>query len=216
MDGDEGFLVGPTCEADLPVPRRCLPLGRVLPAQPAHRHGLPLHVGVGVDAGELEELFDHLAEALGVGEDGEDVYAWLVARSTRMQERLGPLGVTGYEATPYDPSPLAADPLIVNTLPELRNGWVRPERKDQCEDAMMRYLGLLDEERAGFAKKFINPTIWLGEGIRAALLLPFWTLQWLGVFKEQSVCHYKNKTANPKSHQGRPRRNSRADATVGY
>ena len=131
--------------------------------------------------------FRHLANSEAFD---EEVYAWLVARSTRMQERLGPLGVVGYAATPYDPSPIAADPLIVNTLPELRNGWVRPERKDQCEDALMRYLGLLDEERAGFAKRFANPLVWLGEGVRTALLLPFWMLQWLGVFKEGSVSRW--------------------------
>ena len=124
----------------------------------------------------------------------EDGYAWLVARSTRMQEHLGPLGITGYEATPYDPAPLAADPLIVNTLPELRSGRVRPERKAQCEDAMMRYLGLLDEERAGYTKQVVNPMIWLGEGVRTALLLPFWTLQWLGVFKETFVSRWAAST----------------------
>ncbi len=124
----------------------------------------------------------------------EEVYAWLVARSTRMQERLGSLGVIGYAATPYDPTPLGADPLIINTLPELRNGWVRPERKDQCEDAMMRYLGMLDEERAGYTKQFVNPMIWLGEGVRAVLLLPFWTLRWLGLFKETSVIRWAQST----------------------
>ena len=111
-----------------------------------------------------------------------------------MQERLGPMGVTGYAATPYDPTPLGADPLIVNTLPELRNGQVRPERRDQCEDAMMRYLGMLDEERVGYTKQFVNPIVWLGEGVRTALLLPFWALQWLGLFKETFISRLGQST----------------------
>ena len=118
----------------------------------------------------------------------EETYAWLVARSARMQERLGVLGQGAYQATsPYDLTAMPADPLIVNTLPELRSGYTRPERLAQCEEAIMRYLGTLDDQRAGFTKRFANPVVWLGEGVRTALLLPFLTLQWLGLFKESFV-----------------------------
>lgn len=125
----------------------------------------------------------------------EETYDWLVARSVKMQEYLGPLGLTTFtEATPYNPMPLATDALIVNTLPELRGGQGRPERKAQCEDALMRYLGALGDERTRYAKQFVNPVVWLGEGVRAALLLPFWTLQWLGLFKERFVSRLARST----------------------
>ena len=118
----------------------------------------------------------------------EETYAWLVARSALMQECLGVLGLAAYQATsPYDLTSMPADPLILNTLPELRSGYPRPDRIALCEEAMMRYLGTLDEERAGYTKHFINPVIWLGEGVRTALLLPFLTLQWLGLFKETFI-----------------------------
>ncbi len=125
--------------------------------------------------------------AHGDGSD-EETYAWLVARSARMQERLGVMGLAAYQSTsPYDLTSMPADPLIVNTLPELRGGYPRPERVAQCEEAIMRYLGTLDDERTAFTKSFVNPVIWLGEGVRAALLLPFLTLQWLGLFKETFI-----------------------------
>ena len=118
----------------------------------------------------------------------EETYAWLVGRSVRMQERLGVLGLAAYQAnTPYDLTDMPPDPLIINTLPELRSRRMHPERIAQCEEAMMRYLGTLDEERVGFTKHFVNPIIWLGEGVRTALLLPFLTLQWLGLFKDTFI-----------------------------
>ena len=118
----------------------------------------------------------------------QEIYEWLVARSASMQERLGVLGLAAYQATsPYDLTSMPADPLILNTLPELRGGYPRPDRVAKCEEAMMRYLGLLDEERAGFTRHFVNPIIWLGEGVRTALLLPFLMLQWLGLFKESLI-----------------------------
>ena len=118
----------------------------------------------------------------------EETYAWLVAHSARMQEHLGLMGLAAYQSTsPYDLTSMPADPLIVNTLPELRGGHPRPDRIALCEEAMMLYLGMLDEERAGYTKHFINPIIWLGEGVRTALLLPFLTLQWLGLFKETFI-----------------------------
>ena len=118
----------------------------------------------------------------------QETYEWLVARSASMQERLGVLGLAAYQATsPYDLTSMPADPLILNTLPELRGGYPRPDRVATCEEAIMRYLGLLDEERAGYTKHFVNPIIWLGEGVRTALLLPFLMLQWLGLFKESLI-----------------------------
>ncbi len=51
----------------------------------------------------------------------------------------------------------------------------------------MRYLGTLDDEGTAFTKRFVNPVIWLGEGVRTALLLPFLTMQWLGLFKETFI-----------------------------
>ena len=48
----------------------------------------------------------------------------------------------------------------------------------------MRYLGTLEDAHTDATKRFANPIIWLGEGVRTALLLPFLTLQWLGLFKE--------------------------------
>lgn len=119
----------------------------------------------------------------------EEGYAWLVARADKMQARLGPLGLNNPVQLPYDydATPLPSDLLIVNTLPELRSGRVRPERLAQCEEAIIRHMGTLDEERTGYTKQFFNPIIWIGEGVRSVLLFPFLTLQWLGLFKESAV-----------------------------
>ena len=133
--------------------------------------------------------------AHGEGFD-EETYAWLIARSTQIQERMGVIGLSSYQATtPYDLTDLPPDPLIINTLPELRGGYLRPERIAQCEEAMMRYLGVLDDEREGYTKHFINPIIWLGEGVRAVLLAPFLTLQWLGLFKDTFTNRLDRSTA---------------------
>lgn len=125
----------------------------------------------------------------------EDTYAWLIARSATMQERLGPLGLNAYAGPlPYDLGALPADPLLINTLPELRSGRARPERVAQCEEALMRYLGALSEERAGLTRRFINPVVWVGEGAHAALLLPFLTLHWLGLFTASFVRRLEEHT----------------------
>jgi len=132
---------------------------------------------------------------LATHEFDEEVYGWLVGHAARIQECLGPLGLMAYDATPYDLEPLSADPLIVNTLPELRTGRVRPERVAQCEEALIRYLARRKEERTRYVKQFINPMVWLGEGVRAALLLPFLALYWLGLFKETFVTRLAQSTA---------------------
>jgi hypothetical protein len=137
--------------------------------------------------------FRRVAQSEIIDEAG---YAWLVARADRMQTRLGPLGRNEPPTLPYsyDAPPLPTDLLIVNTLPELRSGRVRPERLAQCEEAIMRYQGTLDEEGRSYLKQYINPIIWIGEGVRGVLLLPFLALQWLGLFKATVVARLEQST----------------------
>lgn len=58
----------------------------------------------------------------------------------------------------------------------------------------MRYLGTLDEEGGSYVKQYVNPIVWIGEGVRGTLLLPFLALQWLGLFKASVVSRLEQST----------------------
>lgn len=123
-------------------------------------------------------------------------YDWLVTHSVKMQTLLGHLGLKARTATPYETLPTASEPLILNTLAEIRAGaTVRPAAIAPCEDALMQYLGTLQEERTNYLKQFVNPIFWLGTGIRTILLLPLLILQWLGLFKDTFVNRFASSTA---------------------
>ena len=86
--------------------------------------------------------FRQLAEAYD-----DNRYDWLLHRSTRMQEQLGPLGMTTSATTLYDydnPWSAPATPMLSTTLPEMRARTAHATAIATCEDAIVRHLGVLD------------------------------------------------------------------------
>jgi hypothetical protein len=125
----------------------------------------------------------------------EERYRWLVQHGERMQRQLGRFGYTARPATPYEPMPVADQAVLLGTLPELRAGNARSGAVAACEEALVRHLARLGEARADFGKQFINPVVWLGEGVGFVLLLPLLVLQWLGLLKAPSVARIARSTA---------------------
>lgn len=55
------------------------------------------------------------------------------------------------------------------------------------DDALMRFLGDLDEVATSATRKLINPIAWFREGVERTLALPLYVLSWFGLMKPASA-----------------------------
>lgn len=53
------------------------------------------------------------------------------------------------------------------------------------QDTLVRYIGTLDDVREGIVSALKNPLVWLGEGVRVVIALPFSVLAWLGMMSQR-------------------------------
>ena len=63
------------------------------------------------------------------------------------------------------------------------------------DDAMIRYLGDLDETAKSAARKLINPIAWFREGIERILALPVYAVGWFGLIEEGDAAAIEQRTA---------------------
>lgn len=109
-----------------------------------------------------------------------DVYYWLTSRSVRMQDELGTHGIMSYRP-PFSNYIVHNYPVVLNTLPDIRNGNVHSQDLLTVDDTLVRYIGVMDDVIANRRKELKNPLKWLREGVQWMLLLPFLILQWFGL-----------------------------------
>ena len=117
--------------------------------------------------------------------DGQ-LYYWLTHRAVKMQSQMGVFGQVDYK-------PPAANyyirnyQFIVNTLPLMRSGMTYLPEVAMCEDALIRYIGLVDDRLASSSKRLKNPFIWLQEGVQLILALPVLVLHWSGLISITAI-----------------------------
>jgi len=137
---------------------------------------------------EYLQKFQKFASTYEDGFDGELFY-WLTHRGPKIQAELGVFGVADYR-------PPAANymfknyQLIVNMLPEIRSGVVNSYQIAACEDALVRYIGWLDDRIEESLARLRNPVIWFRNGFRWILALPVMILQWFGLIAEASATRF--------------------------
>lgn len=119
-------------------------------------------------------------------------YDWLIRHSNRMQKEMGPYGIYGSYKPPFANYAYSNYPIILNMLPELRthieqdfggslysetiNGFMRA-----IDEALLRYIGVLEQRRSSRRSDLLNPFLWLREGIGFILTLPLLLLSWFGI-----------------------------------
>lgn len=87
--------------------------------------------------------------------DGETYY-WLTNRVSKIQSHLGFFGVMGYQP-PHLNYIDRNYQIIINTLPEMRNMTAYPSMINACEDALIRYIGYLDDGIEIYMNQLKNP-----------------------------------------------------------
>ena len=79
--------------------------------------------------------------------------------------------------------------IIANLIPELKiasdgkygDNDLLTQYSDLLQETLIRYIGLLEDEKEKTLQEFKNPVIWFREGIRFFLSIPVLVLQWVGI-----------------------------------
>jgi hypothetical protein len=129
------------------------------------------------------------------GHDNES-YGWLTHRSGKMQRQMGHHGIYASYRPPYANFQYSNYPIILNMLPELRKtfdddvlnrGDLAHQYAIAIQEAIVRYVGNLDDIEQEYIKNLRNPFIWFREGVRAIVSFPVSILGWLGALSERTV-----------------------------
>ncbi|MGO9613602.1 MAG: hypothetical protein ACLPX5_11270 [Dissulfurispiraceae bacterium] len=105
---------------------------------------------------------------------------------------MGPHGIVANYRPPFQNYMIKNYPLVLNVLPELRKALedaLLPDRlageyANLLQEALIRYVGTLEDISEKQHREMKNPVIWLREGIRSIISFPILLLSWLGVISE--------------------------------
>ncbi len=115
-----------------------------------------------------------------------DCYEWLTKNASKIQSLLGRSGIGAFRA-PFGLYTMNNYQIIVNTIPKFRNGPISREEVYWVEDAILRYVGVIEEMINKQKKYRFNPFVWLRVGIQQILSVPLIILDWIGVFSTSQV-----------------------------
>lgn len=125
---------------------------------------------------------------------GEDIlsYEWLITNSSQMQSALGIMGIAEQYKPPFANYMIPNYAIIVNTLPELRQAIERRSRiayEDYItiRETILRYIGVVNQQKSKFEKNLKNPLIWFFRGMTQILSFPFYILQWAGLLSSDFI-----------------------------
>lgn len=117
-------------------------------------------------------------------------YYWLTKNVNRIQSNIGFTGMMDYIA-PFRTHVFQNYQIILNTLPKFRDGSVEPFEINSVDDALIRYIGDLEESHEYYRKKIWNPLIWFQEGIIEILGIPLLLLNSFGILSQKSMHQIK-------------------------
>jgi hypothetical protein len=114
-----------------------------------------------------------------------------------MQSEMGDHGMIHAFRPTYEQVVYRNWPIILNAIPTIRaragyhdsHAWNRSldDYAHMVNDALMRYLGSLDEAARDCRAEMHNPFIWLREGTRILIAIPFNLLSWFGILGSATV-----------------------------
>jgi hypothetical protein len=107
-------------------------------------------------------------------------YEWLLKKSGPMQNELGALGLIAYRPA-FQNYVVQSYQVLFNTIPEIRAGTAHETMVATCDDCLLRYLGFVEDIHTEVLRRLRNPLLWLRDGARLIVSLPFTVLKWLGV-----------------------------------
>jgi hypothetical protein len=117
--------------------------------------------------------------------DGES-YTWLTKNVNKVQDTLGHSGTIEYIAS-YQRYRISNYQIVINTIPKFRDGTVEIFDINSTDDCLLRYLGQLDGIIEISKKNLKNPVIWFKIGVQEILSIPFFILNWFGIFSNRTI-----------------------------
>lgn len=119
-------------------------------------------------------------------------YGWLLHRSNKIQNLMGSQGIMHGYKPPYQDVMYRHYPIILNMLPELRSALedeilsrnVAHQYANALQEAVLRFIGSVDDQIEETEKELRNPVKWFREGVREVVAFPTYLLGWLGLVKE--------------------------------
>lgn len=138
-------------------------------------------------ASEFLSTFQRLVAG---GMKGDEDYTWLIHRSPKMQALMGNWGILGSYREPFGAGVHSSYPIILNMIPSIRrevrdmtfrNDAQIAQLTSTTGEAVLRYIGHLDDQMDGLRDKLKNPIMWYFEGTRMLIISPIMLLVWGGL-----------------------------------
>lgn len=114
-------------------------------------------------------------------------YHWLTGRATKMQMEMGSHGILGHMRPPFANYMIPNWPIVLNGLPEIQSSLASmlPQQAagyaQILKDALVRYMGSLDDRISEAETENKNVLICFREGIQTIVRAPLYFLFWLGL-----------------------------------
>ena len=120
-------------------------------------------------------------------------YGWLLLRSNKMQNLLGPQGIIHHFKPPFANYAYKNYPVILNMIPEVRKfiGGISVKYAHEyaitIRECIIRYAGTLEDLADILYKELFNPFIWIRETFQIVTALPFFLLNWFGIISTSAL-----------------------------
>lgn len=136
-------------------------------------------------AHEYLSKFNQFAESYQKSFD-VDLYVWLMSKVDKIQTQTAFCGLVDYRP-PFANYYLKNYQIILNTIPKMHTRDANVHDISMCQDALIRYTGILSDRVCLSISRIKNPFTWLQEGVSFLLIIPMLVLQWTGLLNPSRV-----------------------------
>jgi hypothetical protein len=126
------------------------------------------------------------------GGTDHEAYHWMILHSNAMQHEMGHHGILAHFRDP--PFEYANYPIILNMIPRIRRVYGenlyfgnRDDLPRMFDEAMLRYIGMLEHSHTAAWKRLRNPWQWFLCGLEQIVSIPLYFFQSFGVLSRSAV-----------------------------
>lgn len=117
----------------------------------------------------------------------QDTYFWLTKNVNKIQRLLGANGIIHLYRPAYSTTVYSQYHILVNTLPQFIRSGPHLDDCNSCLEAITKHIGQLEEQDGKLKNRLRNPLMWLQDGFRFIILLPFYIFRWLGLLESPFI-----------------------------
>ena len=117
--------------------------------------------------------------------DGER-YDWLMLHQENLSGHLAGVGIHLVQSS-HSQFITRHFSVIEKLLPAMRSGNAESAAVANGDDLLLRYIGLMENDRHHFYHNLINPFVWLRACVQVLLWCPFCLLGWFGIMEPVKI-----------------------------